>query len=197
MTEIAIKIVNQVIQLPDPRPRLVAGSVGVYAVTLTYDAQWDDAPVRVVVFDGGMGNERISVQDTTGTVIIPPECIAHENWLQIGVLGLDGTGALRITTCAMPDGLRIDPAGVSDADVPQDPPMATPGLWEQLVTDVGNLSYLQTADTSSLVAAINELAAKSVRQLPKVTTADNGKFLRVVNGQWASDSIANAKGVNF
>lgn len=30
-----------------------------------------------------------------------------------------------------------------------------------------------------------------------VTAADNGKFLRVVNGQWAADSIANAKGVNF
>ena len=163
MTEIAIKIVNQVIQLPDPRPRLVAGCVGVYAVTLTYDAQWDNAPVRVVVFDGGLCNERISVQDTTGTVTIPPECIAHGahgNWLQIGVLGFDGTGALRITTRAMRDGLRIDPAGVSDADVPQDPPTATPSLWEQLVSDVGNLKDLQTADTSSLVAAINELAAE-------------------------------------
>lgn len=30
-----------------------------------------------------------------------------------------------------------------------------------------------------------------------VTTADNGKFLRVVDGQWAADSIVNAKGVNF
>lgn len=34
-------------------------------------------------------------------------------------------------------------------------------------------------------------------QTPKVTTADNGKFLRVVDGAWAADSIANAKGVNF
>ena len=30
-----------------------------------------------------------------------------------------------------------------------------------------------------------------------VTTADNGKFLRVVDGQWAADSISNAKGVSF
>ena len=30
-----------------------------------------------------------------------------------------------------------------------------------------------------------------------VTTADNGKFMRVVNGQWAADSVANAKGVSF
>ena len=190
MTEIAIKIANQVIQLPDPRPRLVSGSVGVYAVTLAYDAQWDNAPVRVVVFDGGLCNKRISVQDTTGTVTIPPECIAHGehgNWLQIGVLGFDGTGALRITTRAMRDVLRIDPAGVSDADVPQDPPPATPGLWEQLVTDIGNLSDLQTVDKSSLVAAINELAdlpggggtdlalgitGATVGQIAKITAVD-------------------------
>lgn len=30
-----------------------------------------------------------------------------------------------------------------------------------------------------------------------VTTADNGKFLRVVDGQWAAEAVANAKGVNF
>ena len=191
MTEIALKIANQVIQLPDPRPRLVAGSVGVYAVTLAYDAQWDDATVRVVVFDGGLCNARVPVRDTTGTVTVPPECIAHGgrgNWLQIGVLGFDGTGALRITTRAMLDGLRIDPAGVRDADVPQDPPTATPGLWEKLVADVGNLSDLQTADTSSLVAAINELAAKPAGYKPyPVTLTQSGN-------KWTADhTIAEVK----
>lgn len=181
MTGIALKIANQVIQLPEPRPRLVAGSAGVYAVTLDYDAQWDDATVRVVVFDGGLCNSRVSVQDTTGTVTIPAECIAHGgrgNWLQIGVLGYDGTGALRITTRAMLDGLRIDPAGASDADVPQDAPAATPGLWEKLVADVGNLSDLQTSDTSSLVAAINELAAKPAgyKPYPVTLTQDGNKW---------------------
>nr|DAW63453.1 MAG TPA: hypothetical protein [Caudoviricetes sp.] len=184
MTEIALKIANQVIQLPEPRPRLVAGSAGVYAVTLAYDAQWDDATVRVVVFDGGLCNSRVSVQDTTGTVTIPAECIAHGgrgNWLQIGVLGYDGTGALRITTRAMLDGLRIDPAGASDADVPQDAPAATPGLWEKLVADVGNLSDLQTSDTSSLVAAINELAAKPAGYKPyPVTLTQSGN-------KWTAD----------
>nr|DAT89094.1 MAG TPA: hypothetical protein [Caudoviricetes sp.] len=35
------------------------------------------------------------------------------------------------------------------------------------------------------------------RELPNVTTADNGKFLRVVSGSWAAVEIANANGVNF
>lgn len=35
------------------------------------------------------------------------------------------------------------------------------------------------------------------KELPNVTTADNGKFLRVVNGAWAAVSIANANGGSF
>ena len=34
-------------------------------------------------------------------------------------------------------------------------------------------------------------------KLPAVTTADNGKFLRVVNGAWAAAEIANANGGSF
>ena len=33
--------------------------------------------------------------------------------------------------------------------------------------------------------------------LPTVTTSDNGKFLRVVNGAWAAVEIANANGGSF
>ena len=43
-------------------------------------------------------------------------------------------------------------------------------------------------------------AAKTVEipeSVPSVTTADNGKFLRVVNGAWAAVEIANANGVSF
>ena len=35
------------------------------------------------------------------------------------------------------------------------------------------------------------------RELPNVTTADNGKFLRVVSGAWAAAKIANANGGSF
>lgn len=43
-------------------------------------------------------------------------------------------------------------------------------------------------------------AAKTVeipKSVPSVTTADNGKFLRVVNGAWAATAIDNANGVSF
>lgn len=35
------------------------------------------------------------------------------------------------------------------------------------------------------------------RELPNVTAADNGKFLRVVSGAWAAVEIANANGGSF
>ena len=39
--------------------------------------------------------------------------------------------------------------------------------------------------------------AVTVHEVPAVTTTDNGKFLRVVNGAWAAVAIADANGVKF
>ena len=37
----------------------------------------------------------------------------------------------------------------------------------------------------------------TIGEVPVVTTSDNGKFLRVVNGAWAAVAIADASGVKF
>ena len=37
----------------------------------------------------------------------------------------------------------------------------------------------------------------TVHEVPSVTTSDNGKFLRVVNGAWAVVEVDNASGVSF
>ena len=37
----------------------------------------------------------------------------------------------------------------------------------------------------------------AAKELPAVTTADNGKFLRVVSGAWSAVEIANANGGSF
>ena len=39
--------------------------------------------------------------------------------------------------------------------------------------------------------------AVMIREVPAVTTADNGKFMRVVNGAWAAVAIADASGGKF
>ena len=48
------------------------------------------------------------------------------------------------------------------------------------------------------VTSVNgKTGAVMIREVPAVTTSDNGKFLRVVNGAWAAVKIANANGVKF
>lgn len=59
--------------------------------------------------------------------------------------------------------------------------------------------------TSAPVASVNNktgavtLSASDVSAMSAVavTAADNGKFLRVVNGKWAADAVLNANGVSF
>ena len=48
------------------------------------------------------------------------------------------------------------------------------------------------------VTSVNgKTGAITVHEVPSVTTTDNGKFLRVVNGEWAAVAIADANGVKF
>ena len=59
---------------------------------------------------------------------------------------------------------------------------------------IGRMSNLDTDDKSSLVAAINEVA-KSVGGLPAVTAADNGAFMRVIDGAWAAAKLTDVSEV--
>ena len=48
------------------------------------------------------------------------------------------------------------------------------------------------------VTSVNgHTGAITIREVPAVTTSDNGKFLRVVNGAWAAVAIADANGGSF
>ena len=48
------------------------------------------------------------------------------------------------------------------------------------------------------VTSVNgKTGAVTIPELPTVGTADNGKFLRVINGAWAAAEIANANGGSF
>lgn len=38
---------------------------------------------------------------------------------------------------------------------------------------------------------------KGDSDLPEVTSSDNGKILRVVNGEWSAVTLDNANGVSF
>lgn len=84
----------------------------------------------------------------------------------------------------------------------------TPGVVGQIYTDtvtgdtyecVGNVTYTgyHFVTTQYTWKKRKSDSSQGSTGLPSVTTSDNGKFLRVVDGAWAADSILSANGVNF
>lgn len=66
-----------------------------------------------------------------------------------------------------------------------------PTAWE---IAVAGTDYLKTAPVTSVNG---KTGAVTVREIPAVTASDNGKFLRVVGGAWAAETINDAEGVSF
>lgn len=64
--------------------------------------------------------------------------------------------------------------------------------------DLGWLAFKDTVTTNDVSAGIKASLSRadSAVNVP-VTAADNGKFLRVVNGVWAAATVDNANGVSF
>ena len=70
---------------------------------------------------------------------------------------------------------------------------AIPTKVSELINDANYITAAQAP-----VQSVNgKTGVVTVREVPAVTTADNGKFLRVVNGAWAAVEIANANGGSF
>ena len=56
---------------------------------------------------------------------------------------------------------------------------------------------IKTSNRMIRYDGIGEETVEIPEGVPSVTTADNGKFLRVVNGVWTAAAIDNANGVSF
>lgn len=60
-----------------------------------------------------------------------------------------------------------------------------------------NALNIKIGDTTTSYDGSSAKTVEIPKSVPSVTTADNGKFLRVANGAWAAVEIANANGVSF
>ena len=64
--------------------------------------------------------------------------------------------------------------------------------------DLGSLAFKSTVAKSDLASDVQTSLSKADSAVNvSVTTADNGKFLRVVNGAWAAATVPDANGVSF
>ena len=97
-----------------------------------------------------------------------------------GIVQGDGAGNLSAVETINADLLDLNPAAV--------------GLG-----NVDNVKqYSATNPPPYPVTSVNgHTGAITVHEVPTVTTADNGKFLSVVNGAWVADTVPSAGGVAF
>lgn len=64
--------------------------------------------------------------------------------------------------------------------------------------DLGSLAFKDTVTTNDVSATIKASLSRADSAVNvSATAADNGKFLRVVNGAWAAATVDNANGVSF
>lgn len=72
------------------------------------------------------------------------------------------------------------------------------GKIAKWLADLGSLAFKSTVSKSDLATDVQTSLGRADKAINvQVTTADNGKFLRVVNGIWAAATINNANGVSF
>ena len=57
--------------------------------------------------------------------------------------------------------------------------------------------YTDTADIEDLNDNFDIIDEALEAVLPEVTAADNGKFLRVVEGEWVASTVASASGGSY
>ena len=57
--------------------------------------------------------------------------------------------------------------------------------------------YTDTADIADLNDNFDIIDEALEAVLPEVTDADNGKFLRVVEGEWVASTVASASGGSY
>ena len=65
-----------------------------------------------------------------------------------------------------------------------------------IVEQAGGIADYVT-NNAPVVSVNGKTGDVTIGEVPSVTTTDNGKFLRVVNGAWAAVSISDANGVSF
>lgn len=130
---------------------------------------------------GGTGLKNLSSYNQDLSVPRKKDVDAKQDKITVnGIVQGDGDGNLSAVETVNADLLDLNPTAVG----------------------LGNVDNVKQYSASNPppypVTSVNgKTGAVTISALPTVTTADNGKFLRVVNGAWAADTVPSAGGVAF
>lgn len=130
---------------------------------------------------GGIGLKNLSSYNQDLSVPRKKDVDAKQDKITVnGIVQGDGAGNLSAVETINADLLDLNPAAVG----------------------LGNVDNVRQYSVSNpppypVISVNGKTGAVTISALPTVTTADNGKFLRVVNGVWAADTVPSAGGVAF
>ena len=130
---------------------------------------------------GGIGLKNLSSYNQDLSVPRKKDVDAKQDKITVnGIVQGDGAGNLSAVETVNADLLDLNPAAVG----------------------LGNVDNVKQYSASNPppypVTSVNgKTGAVTISSLPTVTTTDNGKFLRVVNGVWEADTVPSAGGVAF
>lgn len=162
---------------------LTAGMVG-KEVKLEFSEDWDGLS-KIVVFSNG--SVTADVVCTGEMVVIPAKILEKPlKRLTVGVYGVSGDGKLVIPTVRA-EGPVIKPGVDPSGDPATDPELP---IWAQIQGLIGDMGDLETEDTSTLVAAINELTVTGGG-----ATGENGATFIPEVDEYGELSWTNDKGL--
>lgn len=130
---------------------------------------------------GGIGLKNLSSYNQDLSVPRKKDVDAKQDKITVnGIVQGDGAGNLSAVETVNADLLDLNPTAVG----------------------LGNVDNVKQYSASNPppypVTSVNgKTGAVTISALPTVTTTDNGKFLRVVNGAWVADTVPRAGGVAF
>lgn len=135
---------------------LTSGMVG-KQVQILFDSSWDNLS-KTVVFRAADVN-RVVIDPESSLVTIPEAVLARPfGKLFVGVCGTDESGTVVIPT-VMAEGpmIRYGADPIEDETASQLP------VWENLQSQIGDLTTLETTQAESLTDAVNELHRREAR----------------------------------
>ena len=150
MYAIKIEVTGNIAKITERPAKITTGTVGL-PVVFSFDSQWAGLSKTAVFHAGHITKIKENLENET---TVPWELLVFPNeWLSIGVYGVNADGSVAITTAWA--NVRIICDGASPrCDVSTAPSLP---IWQKILNSIGNLIGLTTNARGNLVEAINEV----------------------------------------
>lgn len=161
-------------------PTLIQNNVKTDTISLDLDAEWEGI-TPVIIF--GSEDNPISVLYEGSPAIIPSAVMKDVGFVDLSVMGYDESGTVRLVTAEAPEIFNVIKSGLFDGLIPEEDAV---DLLAQLIN---------TSKEAQDILQECESKLSEVVSLPKITEQEEGKVLKVENGEpvWSEVGTSDIK----